>query len=142
MEQDDNNKKNIIWIDFDTNTDKCLASIQDALKKKPELVYVKMSPTLFPNRMMDLPKSFIQFVMSKPQVKMTWNSEFDLVDFDPKQHDYLDMTMISVFYDAGINELRKIATKKAVNCWMKQLHLPKEMMFIELGFNGVFTFSK
>ena len=63
----DNNKKNIIWIDFDTNTDKCLASIQDALKKKnPELVYVKMSSTLFPNRMMDLPKSFLDFVMSKP----------------------------------------------------------------------------
>ena len=62
----DNNKKNIIWIDFDTNTDKCLASIQDALKKNPELVYVKMSPALFPNRMMDLPKSFLDFVMSKP----------------------------------------------------------------------------
>jgi len=28
MEQDN---KNIIWIDFDTNTEKCLASIQDAL---------------------------------------------------------------------------------------------------------------
>ena len=73
---------------------------------------------------------------------MTWSKEFDLVDFDPKQHDYLDMTMISVFYDSGINELRKVATKRAVSCWMKQLHLPKEMMFIELGFNGVFTFSK
>lgn len=109
---------------------------------KPELVYVKMPTALFPNRMIDLPESFIQFVMSKPQVKMTWNREFDLVDFDPKQHDYLDMTMVSVFYDAGINELRKVATKKAVNCWMKQSHLPKEMMFIELGFNGVFTFSK
>lgn len=53
MEQ---NNKNIIWIDFDTNTEKCLASIQDALKKNPELVYVKMSKTLFPNRIMDLPK--------------------------------------------------------------------------------------
>lgn len=52
------------------------------------------------------------------------------------------MTMVSVFYDAGINPLRKIATKKAVKCWLKQSHLPKEMLFIELGFNGVFTFSR
>ncbi len=50
--------------------------------------------------------------------------------------------MVSVFYDAGINELRKVATRKAVQCWMKQSHLPKEMMFVELGFNGVFTFSQ
>ena len=64
MEQDNN--KNIVWIDFDTNTDKCLASIQDVLKKKPELVYVKMSPALFPNRMMDLPKPFVKFVMQNP----------------------------------------------------------------------------
>lgn len=29
------------------------------------------------------------------------------------------MTAISVFYDVGINPLRKTATKKAVDCWMK-----------------------
>ena len=71
MEQDNNNK-NIIWIDFDTNTDKCLASIQDALKKS-ELVYVKVSTTLFPNRMLDLPRSFVKFVMQNPGVKVIWD---------------------------------------------------------------------
>ena len=50
--------------------------------------------------------------------------------------------MISVFYDANINPLRKLATKKAVACWLKQSNLPREMMFVELGFNGKFTFSK
>ena len=59
-----------------------------------------------------------------------------------KTSKYLDMTMISVFYDAGINELRKVATRKAVSHWIEQFHLPEEMLFIELGFNGVFTFSK
>ena len=54
----------------------------------------------------------------------------------------LDMTMISVFYDANINPLRKVATKNAVKCWMKQRHLPKEMVFIELGFNDKFTFQQ
>ena len=54
----------------------------------------------------------------------------------------LDMTMISVFYDANINPLRKTATKKAINCWMKQSCLPKEMVFMELGFDGKFTFSE
>ena len=54
----------------------------------------------------------------------------------------LDMTMISVFYDANINPLRKTATKKAINCWMKQSCLPKEMVFVELGFDGKFTFSE
>ena len=62
MEQD---SKNIIWIDFDTNIEKCLASIQDALKKSA-LVYVKMSAALFPNRMLDLPSSFVKFVMQNP----------------------------------------------------------------------------
>ena len=118
-EEMEQGNKNIIWIDFDTNTKKCLASIHDALYKKPDLVYVKMSSELFPNRMMDFPKSFVKFVMSKPQVKMIWNKEFDLVDFDAKQHDYLDMTMVSVFYDAGINELRKVATRKAVSHWIE-----------------------
>ena len=116
MEQDN---KNIIWIDFDTNTEKCMASIRDALTKKPELVYVKMCPTWFPNRMMELPKWYAKLVMSTPHVQMIWDIEFDLVDSDHKQPDYLDMTMVSVFYDAGINELRKVATRKAVNCWMK-----------------------
>lgn len=53
----------------------------------------------------------------------------------------LDLTAISIFYDANINPLRKTATKKAVECWMKQRSLPDEMMFIELGFDGKFTFA-
>lgn len=53
----------------------------------------------------------------------------------------LNMTAVSVFYDANINPLRKTATKKAVECWMKQRSLPDEMMFIELGFDGKFTFA-
>lgn len=36
-----------------------------------------------------------------------------------KERPELNMTMISVFYDANINPLRKTATKKAVECWMK-----------------------
>ena len=79
--------------------------------------------------------------MTHPRVKVEWKKEQPVADAKGK-HEYLDMTMISVFYDAGINELRKVATRKAVQCWMKQSHLPKEMLFIELGFNGVFTFSK
>ena len=52
----------------------------------------------------------------------------------------LKMTLVSVFYDANINPLRKIATKRAVSCWFKQKNIPSEMLFIELGFNGNFTF--
>ena len=58
-----------------------------------------------------------------------WNGEFAM-DLDKENaemdsewmdgnHELLDMTMVSVFYDAGINELRKVATRKAVNCWMR-----------------------
>ena len=61
---------------------------------------------------------------------------------DDKTRQNLDMTLISVFYDASINPLRKDATKKAVSCWMKQKNLPKEMLFLELGFNGKFTFKQ
>lgn len=77
--------------------------------------------------------------MTHPKVKMDWQMELPIPD---NAHEYIDMTMVSVFYDAGINELRKVATRKAVSHWIEQYHLPKEMMFIELGFNGVFTFSK
>lgn len=52
------------------------------------------------------------------------------------------MTAVSVFYDAGVNPLRKEATRKAVQHWMLQSHLPKEFLFIELGFDGVFTFTQ
>ena len=51
------------------------------------------------------------------------------------------MTAVSVFYDAGVNPLRKEATRKAIQHWMLQSHLPKEFLFIELGFDGQFTFS-
>ena len=63
-------------------------------------------------------------------------------DMTVNERPELNMTMISVFYDANINPLRKSATKKAVECWMKQSTLPKEMLFIELGFDGKFTFSE
>lgn len=95
----------------------------------------------------------MKYVMTHPNIKTCWDGEnpfasndgYEVVLADDRgnvSHEYLDMTMVSVFYDAGINELRKVATKKAVSHWIEQYHLPKEMMFIELGFNGVFTFSK
>jgi len=37
----------------------------------------------------------------------------------------LNMTLISIFYDTGINPLRKHATKQAISCWMKQKNLPQ-----------------
>ena len=62
-------------------------------------------------------------------MKPVWNGEF-AIDLDQEKaemdfewmdgnHELLDMTMVSVFYDAGINELRKVATRKAVGFWMK-----------------------
>lgn len=56
-------------------------------------------------------------------------------------YDVIDLSLISVFYDAGINPIRKTATLKAVSHWMEQSQLPDEILFIELGFNGQFTFS-
>lgn len=52
------------------------------------------------------------------------------------------MTAISCFYDAVHNESRKVATLNAISHWMEQSRLPNEMLFFELGFNGVFTFNK
>ena len=95
MEQDN---KNIIWIDFNTNTEKCMASIRDALTKKPELVYVKMSPTWFPNRMMDLPKSFVKFVMQNPRVKVVWDDTFSLNDSE--EHCKRKISVITPFYNS------------------------------------------
>lgn len=117
------------------------------------IVLLKMDSIEFTNRMLDFPDNVMKYVMTHPNIKMCWdgenpfasNDEYEVVLVDDSgkvSHEYLDMTMVSVFYDAGINELRKVATRKSVSHWIEQYHLPKEMMFIELGFNGVFTFSK
>ena len=95
MEQDN---KNIIWIDFDTNIEKCMASIRDALTKKPELVYVKISSTWFPNRMMDLPKSFVKFVMQNPRVKVVWDDTFSLNESE--EHCKRKISVITPFYNS------------------------------------------
>ena len=106
-----------------------------------ELIYILLDPSKYPNRMNDFPLDVRKYLMTHPRVKVEWQKDLPVVDAKG-EHEYIDMTMVSVFYDAGINELRKVATRKAVQCWMKQSHLPKEMLFLELGFNGVFTFSK
>lgn len=131
----------------------------------PDLVFLELNSLEFPNRILDFPNDVRKYVMTHPKVKTFWGDEdpfeandgYEVVYIEDgreisrdfiernitfKPHEYLDMTMVSVFYDAGINELRKVATRKAVSCLLKQYHLPREMMFIELGFKGVFTFSK
>lgn len=105
----------------------------------PDIVLIQLDSEKFPRRTMDFPDDARKYVMTHPSVKVEWERELTIPD---KAHEYFDMTMVSVFYDAGINELRKVATRKAVSHWIEQYHLPKEMMFIELGFNGVFTFSE
>ena len=132
---------------------------------KPDLVFLDLSSIEYPHRTRDLPWELVEYAGKNPKVKFMWDGNNPFSDDDCyeivscnnkntiakdfieknitfKPHEYIDMTMVSVFYDAGINELRKVATRKAVSHWIEQYHLPKEMMFIELGFNGVFTFSK
>ena len=132
---------------------------------KPDLVFLDMSSIEYPHRTMEVPRNLVEYVMRNPKVKFLWdgnnpltgNEEYQIIDVANDvalsqdfieehvavdNHEYIDMTMVSVFYDAGINELRKVATRKAVSHWLEQYHLPDEMLFIELGFNGVFTFSK
>lgn len=143
---------------------KCEGVVRKLLSNdsKIELVFIKLSESDFPRRVFDLPDGLSLLTHVNPKVKVVWDDSLDisdecnmvqLVDLDNKavgtiwqniqaSHEFIDMTMVSVFYDAGINELRKVATRKAVGKWLEQYHLPKEMMFIELGFNGVFTFSK
>lgn len=112
---------------------------------------------------MELPWEIVEFAAKNPRVKFMWDGnnpiesddgyeillletdnplprEYIESNVDCKSHESIDMTVVSVFYDAGINELRKVATRKAISHWIEQYHLPSEMMFIELGFNGVFTF--
>ena len=132
---------------------------------KPDLVFLDLSSIEYPHRTRDLPWELVEYAGKNPKVKFIWDGNNPFSDDDCyeivscnnkntiakdfiekntsfKPHEYIDMTMISVFYDAGINELRKVATRKAVFHWIEQFHLPEEMMFIELGFNGVFTFSE
>lgn len=124
MEQDN---KNIIWIDFDTNIEKYMASIRDALTKKPELVYVKISSTWFPNRMMDLPKSFVKFVMQNPRVKVVWDmfSRDVLLGEWPMQNtaktrtltSYMDNEWLKHAYDYLTADKRRYFFKLIIPCW-------------------------
>ena len=109
---------------------------------KPDLVFIDVSSDEYPHRTMELPWELVAFSGKNPKVKFMWDGNNPLADdFDYeivnctskkpiandfiekhltfKPHEYLDMTMVSVFYDAGINELRKVATKKAVSHWME-----------------------
>lgn len=93
---------------------------------KPDLVFLDVSSLEYPNRIVDLPKELIECARKNPLVKFMWDGnnpladddEYKLVDFDcwkingnsiverkvsSNQSRMLDMTMVSVFYDAGIN---------------------------------------
>ena len=159
-------RKIAVQLEYNLDVDALLKNIDKLMNntKKPDLVYVKLSSAWFPNRFFDLPKELQVAFTVNPSLKILWDCELDFLNEDEYEvldlrdrkrigndfieknaetckHEYLDMTMVSVFYDAGINELRKVATRKAVSHWIEQYHLPNEMLFIELGFNGVFTFS-
>lgn len=163
-----NNQKVVVTMtSWSKRIGNCVKVIQSVLDNtvKPDIVFLNLSLEEFPNRLKDLPKDLVELSLKNPKVKIGWDYDLnalfqneilisaendELVDrkFIERQmssiegRQTLDMTMISVFYDAGINELRKVATRKAVSHWMEQKNLPKEMMFVELGFNGVFTFSR
>lgn len=163
-----NNQKVVVTMtSWTKRIGNCVKVIQSILENTviPDIVFLNLSIEEFPNRLNDLPKDLVELSLKNPKVKIGWDYDIDTLfqnekvisiednecsdtKFIEKQlssiegRQTLDMTMISVFYDAGINELRKVATRKAVSHWMEQQNLPKEMMFIELGFNGVFTFSQ
>lgn len=149
--------KTIVQLEYNSDVESLLKEIGKFLKRanQPDVIYVKFSPSWFPRRDLDVPDELNRLFHVNPRVKPCWDCLFDEERYQEfcqfmasndiqldVEHEYLDMTVVSVFYDAAINPMRKVATKKAVNCWMKQTCRPKEMMFIELGFNGVFTFSQ
>ena len=148
-------RKTVVQLEYNSNVESLLKEIDKLMKRvmKPDLVYVKLSSAWFPRRALDFPPELAKLFYGNPRVKPYWDCPYG-VDLSKEfsdgvddiqvvvKHESIDMTMVSVFYDASINPLRKVATSKAVNCWMKQKHLPREMMFVELGFNGVFTFSQ
>lgn len=148
-------RKTVVQLEYDLNVESLLKKIDKLMKntRKPDLVFVKLSSAWFPRRTLDFPPELTKLFYGNPRVKPYWDcpygvdlsKEFSDGDDDFRvivEHEYIDMTMVSVFYDASVNPLRKVATRKAVGCWMKQKHLPREMMFVELGFNGEFTFSQ
>lgn len=66
----------------------------------------------------------------------------DKFSSNERMNNGIPLTVVSVFYDNGVNELRKQATKKAIRFWTRQKHIPDEILFVELGYNGVFTFEQ
>ena len=106
---------------------------------KPDLIFVNLSQKDFPKRMDSLPDDVVRMFMTVPSVKVVWDygtqildaTQFNILDLGMDVEGYirndfiqsnmtvkvpkfLDMTMVCVFYDAVCNDLRRIATKKAV----------------------------
>ena len=108
----------------------------------PDLVFLVVSSYEYPHRTMELPWELVELSGKNPKVKFIWDGDnplegddrYNVIDVEQDtipqdfiekrisylNHEYLDMTMVSVFYDAGINELRKIATINAAEHWLEQ----------------------
>ena len=120
---------------------KCIFMVQSLLNNsvKPSLVFINLSTWDFKGRMNGLPDEVGNFILTNPIVKVMWdcqknplvdNNEYFFIevhDSDKIGVDFiqdaldkfastepLDMTMVSIFYDVGVNPFRKDATRKAV----------------------------
>lgn len=59
-----------------------------------------------------------------------------------KRKNLLDgITVVVSYHSIELDHLRRIAALKSVGHWMAQSHIPDEILFMELGFDGVFSFS-
>lgn len=133
-----------------------------------KVVFLNLQSKRFPHRGLDFSRELDETLKRNPNIKVVWDGfnpmlqdktvkladmsvsirdcyfdkEEKKVVYPEEMSGLVDMTLISVFYDYQKNELRKKSALKAMELWFKQAHLPRQIIFMELGFNGVFTFSQ
>ena len=81
---DSNNKKKAIEIPATSlNIGDVSNTINSALKSDVDLVFLKLSSKMFPNRIQDLPNDLRRILMTNPMVKAIWdNGEIDFEEYD------------------------------------------------------------
>ena len=74
-------KRTAAYLEYKGDVESLYGDIQQILEKreKPYLVYVNLSSSWFPRRMMDLPNKLKMMFASNPMVKPLWDLDSDAV---------------------------------------------------------------
>ena len=78
-------RKTVVQLEYNSNVESLLKYIDKLLNqvRTPDLIYVNLSSTMFPRRVLDIPNKFKELLGSNPRVKMVWDDYNDILMDSP-----------------------------------------------------------